>query len=113
MQAIYQKAREGQAQAEFFYQTRMAEAHKEADAILADFQNQGRVLLQEARNMAQELREEVDVYVQGLKEKAKATAEDLVSEATLEAGKIKKRSDGILSHRCSTRSGSTFKECAG
>lgn len=89
VQAIYQKAREAQTQAEYFYQTRIAEAHKEADAILADFQNQGRTLLMEARNMAQELREEVDVYVHNLKEKSRVTSEDLIAEATLAAGKIK------------------------
>ncbi|WP_413944292.1 FHA domain-containing protein [Bdellovibrio sp. HCB-162] len=89
VQAIYQKAREAQAQAEYFYQTRMTEAHKEADAILADYQQQGRNLLQDARNMAQELREEVDMYVQGLKEKAKRDTEDIISEATLAAEKMK------------------------
>ncbi|WP_374078791.1 FHA domain-containing protein [Bdellovibrio bacteriovorus] len=89
VQAIYQKAREAQAQAEYFYQTRMAEAHKEADAILADYQQQGRNLLQDARNMAQELREEVDMYVQGLKEKARRDTEDIISEATLTAEKMK------------------------
>lgn len=89
VQAIYQKAREAQAQAEAFYQTRLSEAHKEADAILADFQNQGRELLQSARNMAQELREEVDVYVQGLREKARQDAENLIAESTLEGEKQK------------------------
>lgn len=89
VQAIYQKAREAQSQAEYFYQTRMAEAHKEADAILSDFQSQGRQLLTEARKMAQELREEVDMYVQSLKDKAKVDSEDIVSEATLAAEKMK------------------------
>ncbi|WII73381.1 FHA domain-containing protein [Bdellovibrio sp. 22V] len=89
VQAIYQKAREAQAQAESFYQTRMAEAHKEADAILIDFQKQGQALLHDARNMAQELREEVDVYVQSLKDKAKKDVEDLISEATLSAERLK------------------------
>ncbi|QDK46290.1 hypothetical protein DOM22_14510 [Bdellovibrio sp. ZAP7] len=88
-QAIYQKARDAQAQAEIFHQTRIAEAHKEADAILADYQRQGHQLLHDARNMAQELREEVDVYVQSLRQKAKADAEDIISEATLAAEKMK------------------------
>ncbi len=89
VQVIYQKAREAQAQAEIFYQARMAEAHKEADAILTDFQKQGQSLLHEARNMAQELREEVDSYVQGLRQKAKKDAEETVSEGTLAAEKMK------------------------
>lgn len=89
VQAIYQKAREAQAQAEYFYQTRLAEAHKEADAILADYQKQGQTLLHEARSMAQELREEVDVYVQSLKQKAKTDTEDIIAEATLTAEKMK------------------------
>lgn len=88
-QAIYQKARDAQAQAEIFHQTRMSEAHKEADAILADFQRQGHQLLHDARNMAQELREEVDVYVQTLREKAKRDVEDLIAEGTLKAEKMK------------------------
>ncbi|WP_413293145.1 FHA domain-containing protein [Bdellovibrio sp. HCB185ZH] len=88
-QAIYQKARDAQAQAEIFHQTRIAEAHKEADAILADYQRQGHQLLHDARNMAQELREEVDVYVQSLRQKAKADVEDIISEATLAAEKMK------------------------
>ncbi|WP_413582167.1 FHA domain-containing protein [Bdellovibrio sp. HCB288] len=88
-QAIYQKARDSQAQAEIFYQTRIAEAHKEADAILADYQRQGHQLLHDARNMAQELREEVDVYVQSLRQKAKADVEEIVSEATLNSEKLK------------------------
>lgn len=89
VQAIYQKAREAQAQADIFYQTRMAEAHKEADAILADFQKQGQELLHEARAMAQELREEVDSYVQGLRQKARRDVEELISEATLTSEKMK------------------------
>ncbi|UXR65097.1 FHA domain-containing protein [Bdellovibrio bacteriovorus] len=89
VQVIYQKAREAQAQAEIFYQARMAEAHKEADAILTDFQKQGQTLLHEARNMAQELREEVDSYVQSLRQKAKKDAEEIVSEGTLAAEKMK------------------------
>ncbi|MGE5085654.1 MAG: FHA domain-containing protein [Bacillota bacterium] len=88
-QVIYQKARDAQAQAEIFYQTRIAEAHKEADAILADFQRQGHELLHDARNMAQELREEVDVYVQTLREKAKRDVEELIAEGTLKAEKMK------------------------
>lgn len=89
VQVIYQKARDVQAQSDIYYQTRMAEAHKEADAILTDFQQQGRALLAEARTMAQELREEVDVYVQNLKQKAKADVENLTAEATLQAEKLK------------------------
>nr|BFD58866.1 hypothetical protein CKG001_09730 [Bdellovibrio sp. CKG001] len=89
VQVIYQKAREAQAQAEIFYQARMAEAHKEADAILMDFQKQGQSLLHDARKMAQELREEVDSYVQGLRQKAKKDAEEIVSEGTLAAEKMK------------------------
>lgn len=89
VQVIYQKAREAQAQAEIFYQARMAEAHKEADAILTDFQKQGQSLLHEARSMAQELREEVDSYVQSLRQKAKKDAEEIVSEGTLAAEKMK------------------------
>ncbi|QDK37077.1 FHA domain-containing protein [Bdellovibrio sp. NC01] len=89
VQVIYQKARDAQAQSDIYYQTRMAEAHKEADAILTDFQQQGRALLAEARTMAQELREEVDVYVQNLKQKAKADVENLTAEATLQAEKLK------------------------
>ncbi|MFV8251256.1 FHA domain-containing protein [Bdellovibrio bacteriovorus] len=89
VQVIYQKAREAQAQAELFYQTRMAEAHKEADAILADFQKQGQSLLHDARNMSQELREEVDSYVQSLRQKARKDSEDIISEATLAAEKMK------------------------
>ncbi|WP_413584849.1 FHA domain-containing protein [Bdellovibrio sp. HCB274] len=88
-QAIYQKARDSQAQAEIFYQTRIAEAHKEADAILADYQRQGHQLLHDARNMAQELREEVDMYVQSLRQKAKNDVEEIISEATLNAEKMK------------------------
>ncbi|KHD89389.1 MAG: large Ala/Glu-rich protein [Bdellovibrio sp. ArHS] len=102
VQAIYQKAREAQSQAEYFYQTRMAEAHKEADAILSDFQNQGRQLLTEARKMAQELREEVDMYVQSLKDKAKTDTEDLISEATLAAEKMK--SEALESGRLAAQS---------
>lgn len=89
VQAIYQKAREAQAQAEIFQQTRIAEAHKEADAILTEFQKQGQELLHEARSLAQEIREEVDSYVQSLRQKAKKDAEDIVSEATLTAEKLK------------------------
>jgi pSer/pThr/pTyr-binding forkhead associated (FHA) protein/vacuolar-type H+-ATPase subunit H len=88
-QAIYQKARDAQAQAEIFHQTRIAEAHKEADAILNDYQRQGHQLLHDARNMAQELREEVDVYVQSLRQKAKKDVEDVIAEATLQAEKMK------------------------
>lgn len=88
-QAIYQKARDAQAQAEIFHQTRIAEAHKEADAILSDFQSQGRQLLQEARNMAQGLRDEVDAYVQTLREKARRDAEEVVAEGALKAEKMK------------------------
>lgn len=95
VQVIYQKAREAQAQAELFYQTRMAEAHKEADAILVDFQKQGQSLLQEARNMSQELREEVDTYVQSLRQKARQDTEDIISEATLSAEKMK---DEAIAH---------------
>ena len=89
VQAIYQKARDAQEKAESFYQTRLAEAHKEADAILADFQRQGRELLHEARSMAQEIREEVDTYVQSLKLRAKEDAENKISEATLQAERLK------------------------
>ncbi|MFS4457808.1 FHA domain-containing protein [Bdellovibrio sp. HCB2-146] len=89
VQAIYQKARDAQEKAENFYQTRLAEAHKEADAILADFQKQGRDLLHEARTMAQEIREEVDSYVQALKQRAKEDADNKVSEGALEAEKMK------------------------
>ncbi|MFM6927872.1 MAG: FHA domain-containing protein [Bdellovibrio sp.] len=88
-QAIYQKARDAQAQAEIFYQTRMSDAHKEADAILADFQQQGQQLLHDARNMAQELRDEVEIYVQTLREKAKRDVADLIAEGTLKAEKMK------------------------
>ncbi|WP_413557972.1 FHA domain-containing protein [Bdellovibrio sp. HCB209] len=88
-QAIYQKARDAQAQAEIFHQTRIAEAHKEADAILADYQRQGHQLLHDARNMAQELREEVDVYVQSLRQKAKNDLEETIAEATLATEKMK------------------------
>ncbi len=89
VQIIYQKARDAQAQGDIFYQTRMSEAHKEADAILSDFQRQGHNLLYEARTMAQELREEVDVYVQSLKEKARNDVENMISEATLQAERLK------------------------
>lgn len=89
VQAIYQKARDAQEKAESFYQTRLAEAHKEADAIVADFQRQGRELLHEARSMAQEIREEVDTYVQSLKLRAKEDAENKISEATLQAERLK------------------------
>ncbi|MNJ96853.1 FHA domain protein [compost metagenome] len=89
VQAIYLKAREAQSQAEAFYQTRMSEAHKEADAILNDYQKQGQAHVHEARSMAQELREEVDVYVQSLKQKAKQDVEDMIAEATLKVEKMK------------------------
>ncbi|MDG0817857.1 FHA domain-containing protein [Bdellovibrio svalbardensis] len=89
VQVIYQKARDAQSQGEIFYQTRMSEAHKEADAILADFQRQGHTLLHEARTMAQEIREEVDVYVQTLKEKTRGDVENIISEATLQAERLK------------------------
>jgi hypothetical protein len=89
VQAIYQKARDAQEKAESFYQTRLAEAHKEADAIVADFQRQGRDLLHEARSMAQEIREEVDTYVQSLKLRAREDAENKISEATLQAERLK------------------------
>jgi pSer/pThr/pTyr-binding forkhead associated (FHA) protein len=89
VQAIYQKARDAQEKAESFYQTRLAEAHKEADAIVADFQRQGRELLTEARSMSQEIREEVDTYVQSLKLRAREDAEHISSEATLHAERLK------------------------
>ena len=89
VQAIYQKARELQAEAEHFHQTRIAEAHKEADAILADYQRQGHALLHDARAMAQELREEVDVYVKNLRDKARLDVEDKISEAAIQAEKMK------------------------
>lgn len=89
VQSIYLKAREAQSHAEAFYQSRMGEAHKEADAILSDYQKQGQTLVHEARTMAQELREEVDIYVLNLKEKARKDAEDLVTEATLQVEKMK------------------------
>lgn len=89
VQAIYQKARDAQEKAESFYQTRLAEAHKEADAIVADFQRQGRDLLHEARSMAQEIREEVDTYVQSLKLRTREDAENKISEATLQAERLK------------------------
>ena len=89
VQVIYQKARDAQAQGDIFYQTRMAEAHKEADAILSDFQRQGHALLHDARTMAQELREEVDMYVQTLKAKAREDVENMTSEATLQAERMK------------------------
>lgn len=89
VQAIYQLANEKRDQAQEFYQRRVAEAHQEADAILLDFQNQGRGLLQEARNMAQEIRDEVDGYVRSLKEKASRETEEMLSKAKLAAEKMK------------------------
>ncbi|QLY24464.1 FHA domain-containing protein [Bdellovibrio sp. KM01] len=109
-QAIYQKARDAQAQAEIFHQTRIAEAHKEADAILADYQRQGHQLLHDARNMAQELREEVDVYVQSLRQKAKADVEDIISEATLAAEKMKTEALEQARQTAQNENAATIKE---
>ncbi len=109
-QAIYQKARDAQAQAEIFHQTRIAEAHKEADAILADYQRQGHQLLHDARNMAQELREEVDVYVQSLRQKAKKDVEDMISEATLAAEKMKTEALEQARQTAQNENAATIKE---
>jgi pSer/pThr/pTyr-binding forkhead associated (FHA) protein len=109
-QAIYQKARDAQAQAEIFHQTRIAEAHKEADAILADYQRQGHQLLHDARNMAQELREEVDVYVQSLRQKAKKDVEDVISEATLAAEKMKTEALEQARQTAQNENATTIKE---
>lgn len=89
VQAIYQTANEKRDQAQQFYQNRIAEAHKDADAILLDFQNQGRTLLQDARVMAQELRDEVDDYVRSLKERTLRESEDLIAKAKQTAEKVK------------------------
>lgn len=109
-QAIYQKARETQEKAEHFYQARIAEAHKQADAILADFQKQGQELLHEARNMAQELREEVDAYIQSLREKAKKESEELISEANRAAEKIKAEARDQGMNRAQKEAESLVKE---
>lgn len=89
VQAIYEKAREEQVQSEAFYQSRIAAAHKEADEILADCQQQSQLLLQEARGLAQGVREEVDGYVQGLKEKAQSDADKIIADATLQIEALK------------------------
>lgn len=110
VQAIYQKARDAQEKAESFYQTRLAEAHKEADAIVADFQRQGRELLTEARSMSQEIREEVDTYVQSLKLRAREDAENKISEATLQAERLKNEAVESVRESAAKESEETIKK---
>ncbi|AHI05308.1 large Ala/Glu-rich protein [Bdellovibrio bacteriovorus W] len=89
VQAIYQKARADQAQAEQYYQNRLSEANKEADRIMEEYKKQGQTLLQDARRMSQEMREEVDHYVQTLREKAKKDAEVLMQESQAQADRVR------------------------
>lgn len=89
VQAIYQKARADQAQAEQYYQNRLSEANKEADRILEEYKHQGQTLLQDARRMSQEMREEVDHYVQTLREKSKRDAETLLQESQAQADRLR------------------------
>jgi hypothetical protein len=89
VQAIYIQAREKQAEADSFYQKKISQAHKEADAIIVNFQSQGQELIIQARNFAEEMRDEVELYVQGLREKAKKEVEDILLEAKEEANAIK------------------------
>lgn len=89
VQAIYEKARKTQEQAEVFYEQRVAEAHKEADVILTDIQKQGQDLLAEARTLSAGLREDVEGYIQSLRKKAKLDADEVIAEATNQAERIK------------------------
>lgn len=89
VQAIYQKARADQAQAEQYYQNRLAEANKEADRLMEEYKKQGQTLLQDARRMSQEMREEVDHYVQTLREKTKKDSENLLQESQAQADRTR------------------------
>lgn len=89
VQAIYIQAREKQAEADSFYQKKISQAHKEADAIIVGYQNQGQELIHQARKFAEEMRDEVDLYVQNLREKAKQEVEDILLEAKQEADTLK------------------------
>jgi vacuolar-type H+-ATPase subunit E/Vma4 len=89
VQAIYIQAREKQAEADSYYQKKISQAHKEANAIITTFQNQGQELIGSARHLAEEMRDEVELYVQNLRQKAKNEVEEILLEAKQEAEAMK------------------------
>lgn len=89
VQAIYIQAREKQAEADSYYQKKISQAHKEANAIINTFQSQGQELIGSARHLAEEMRDEVELYVQNLRQKAKNEVEEILLEAKQEAEAMK------------------------
>src|SRR5690606_20710430 len=90
VQAIYIQARERQAEADAYYQKKIAAAHKEADSVIFTFQSQGQELITQARHMAQELRDEVDLYVENMREKTRREVDQIIADARHEADAVKK-----------------------
>jgi pSer/pThr/pTyr-binding forkhead associated (FHA) protein len=90
VQAIYIQAQERQAEADVYYQQKISAAHKEADAVVMNFQSSGQELITQARHMAQELRDEVDLYVDNMREKTRREVDNIIEEARNEAETVKK-----------------------
>ncbi len=90
VQTIYVQARERQADADVYYQKKISAAHKEADAVLMSFQDQGQELIARARHMAQELRDEVELFVENMRDKTRKEVDHVISEARQEAEIVRK-----------------------
>ncbi|MBC7370336.1 MAG: FHA domain-containing protein [Bdellovibrionaceae bacterium] len=90
VQAIYTQAQDRQAEADVYYQEKISAAHKEADAVIINFQSMGQELITQARHMAQELRDEVDLYVDNMREKTRREVDHIIANARHEAETVKK-----------------------
>lgn len=90
VQAIYVQARARQTEADVYYQQKISAAHKEADAVIMSFQEQGQELITKARHLAQELRDEVELFEENMREKTRKEVDHIISEARQEAETVKR-----------------------